>query len=66
MSDKKEYAVTVEEHKCKMLENCEIVWISKIKYKGVTNWHWNFRRNGVDIECHEIEYCPYCGRKLVK
>jgi hypothetical protein len=54
-------AITIREHKCKAIQNQNIIEIKKIKLPGDSTPRWFFSFND---QLNEIRFCPYCSQVL--
>ena len=57
-------ATPIENHRCKAIEHCETVSISKRHIDGQDRWMWEQTQNNGHIAANEITFCPYCGIDL--
>lgn len=55
-----------QEHICKTIENCDVVFITTVE--NGKRWLWCYTKKKDTRKektvCHEIKYCPYCGKSL--
>lgn len=55
-------------HQCKTLKNIDSVFIKILQTEHGLGWFWCFVENKDShkekTDCHEIQFCPYCGEKL--
>lgn len=56
-------ALTVDEHRCKVIDKIDTVGVEKIQMPGNEPAKWYLRFNNI---LNEILYCPYCGVELEK
>ncbi|CVK18482.1 hypothetical protein SPSPH_045540 [Sporomusa sphaeroides DSM 2875] len=56
-------ALTVDEHRCRVLDKIDTIGVEKVQMPGNKPAKWYLRFYTV---LNEVIYCPYCGAKLEK